>query len=289
MLRFALVARWVVVGLVAGAGVACTARSEAGDDCVNGRDDDGDDLIDCDDPNCVLDALCSKCGDGVVDSNEACDDGNVLDDDGCSSRCLRDACPNGNLDPGEDCDDGNLIAADGCSIRCEFDRCGNRILDNAVEQCEDGNRISGDGCSSTCFSEAPATCGDGTIEFDPETFVQLEQCDDRNRQGDDGCSATCLFEFCGDGITQKGLNEQCDDADPFRPPECTFCRIPECGDGFATPPEQCDDGDQQDGDGCNAACRVEFCGDGVVQTRLGEQCDDANPNAGDGCNFCTLE
>lgn len=232
----------------------CTG-SEGGDDCANGRDDDGDQLVDCADPGCAFEAVCGSCGDGVLDANEACDDGNIEDDDGCSERCLLTLCPNGNLDVGEQCDDGNLTAGDGCSIRCEFDRCGNRVLDGG-EECEDGNRVSGDGCSSTCASETPATCGDGTIAFDPDTFAQLEQCDDGDRRGNDGCSALCTFEFCGDGVTQEGIGEQCDDADPFRPPECSFCRIPRCGDGVVSAGEQCDDGNSVSGDGCSA-CRFQ--------------------------------
>lgn len=268
---------------------ACAPGAELGDDCNNGRDDDGDTLVDCADPTCILEDVCSACGDDVLNSNEACDDGNRLDGDGCSSRCLIDLCGNGDLDGAEECDDGNLVPADGCSIRCLIDRCGNRVLDTAVEQCEDGNRLDGDGCSATCDSEAPETCGDGEIAFDPETFAQLEQCDDGDRRGDDGCSSTCTFEFCGDGVTQKALGEQCDDADPFRPAACQFCRIPECGDGFISQGEQCDDGNGNDGDGCSVQCRQEFCGDGIRQPNLGEQCDDGNFNAGDGCNFCAIE
>ncbi len=45
----------------------------------NNIDDDGDGLIDKEDPDCI------RCGDGVVDAGEDCDDGNMLDGDGCSS------------------------------------------------------------------------------------------------------------------------------------------------------------------------------------------------------------
>ena len=49
--------------------------------------------------------------------------------------------------------------------------------------------------------------------------------------------------------------------------------------------EECDDGNAIDGDGCDANCILEFCGNGVVQA--GEQCDDGNANNGDGCtNTC---
>ncbi len=38
------------------------------------------------------------------------------------------------------------------------------------------------------------------------------------------------------------------------------------------------------------SCVTEFCGDGVLQTGLGEQCDDGNNQDGDGCSAdCQLE
>lgn len=54
-----------------------------------------------------------------------------------------------------------------------------------------------------------------------------------------------------------------------------------CGDGTVDRGEECDDGNNQDGDGCSAACVIELCGDGV--TSVGEACDDGNTTSGDGC------
>ncbi len=65
---------------------------------------------------------------------------------------------------------------------------------------------------------------------------------------------------------------------------------PRCGDKVITPPEECDDGNRVDGDGCSAACVKEFCGDKKVQAALGEQCDDGNKNSNDGCSAsCKIE
>lgn len=63
--------------------------------------------------------------------------------------------------------------------------------------------------------------------------------------------------------------------------------------------EQCDDGNQSSGDGCDSACTLEtynvstqtYCGDGTVQypndSWLYEQCDDGNSEEWDMCtNQC---
>ena len=82
-----------------------------------------------------------------------------------------------------------------------------------------------------------------------------------------------------------------------------------CGDGLAVPPEQCDDGNLQNGDCCSATCTTEpgcsctpapaftnakpsqcapICGDRKVTWY--EQCDDGNVQSGDGCSStCRIE
>ena len=62
-----------------------------------------------------------------------------------------------------------------------------------------------------------------------------------------------------------------------------------CGNGVADPEENglpgtdCEDGDTTAGDGCNAVCQPEFCGDGIEQPGIGEQCDDGNVRNDDAC------
>lgn len=59
------------------------------------------------------------CGDGVLDTDEICDDGNWADGDGCNASCSSDeSCGNGIVDPAEACDDGNVVDGDGCSSTC---------------------------------------------------------------------------------------------------------------------------------------------------------------------------
>ena len=62
-----------------------------------------------------------------------------------------------------------------------------------------------------------------------------------------------------------------------------------CGDGSLDEGEECDDGNNEDGDGCSALCIIEYCGDGIVNGFL-EECDDGNNEDGDGCSAdCQVE
>ena len=55
------------------------------------------------------------CGNGIVDPDEMCDDGNTTSGDGCRADCRKtEECGDAVIDDGEDCDDGNTNAADGC-------------------------------------------------------------------------------------------------------------------------------------------------------------------------------
>lgn len=101
---------------------------------------------------------------------------------------------------------------------------------------------------------------------------------------DDDCAADSLTT--GDGFTfdDVGLS------------------LVACGDGVIEGTEECDDGDTDAGDGCDATCAEEagwtcngepstcdtVCGDGVVAGDEG--CDDGNTAGGDGCDeMCAVE
>ncbi len=102
-------------------------------------------------------------------------------------------------------------------------------------------------------------------------------------------------EYCGDGIVQAELGEECDDGDRDScesDSTCDYnCTIQACGNGVACEntdfpllSEECDDGNGNSEDGCTSACVYEYCGDGVLQAGLGEECDDGNQADGDACN-----
>jgi cysteine-rich repeat protein len=176
-------------------------------------------------PACTL----AECGNGVVEAEEGCDDGNDIFGDGCTPACLLEptfnpdgsvnaVCGDGVKLPTEECDDGNTTSGDGCSNICLSEAvCGNGLREGA-EQCDDGNRISGDGCSAACRNEV---CGDGVTQAG-----QGEQCDDGNNVSGDGCNAQCLREYCGDGVRQASLGEECDDGNYYSGDGCSpYCVV----------------------------------------------------------------
>ena len=145
-------------------------------------------------PICII----GDCGNGVLDSGEECDDGNVLNGDGCSATCVREGCGNGIVDVaiGEVCDDGNTVDGDGCSADCRTnERCGNGVIDRELgEVCDDGNNASGDGCSADCLSVE--TCGNGYIDL-----AVGEECEPRIAIPDAlalqgvRCAADCRYSY----------------------------------------------------------------------------------------------
>lgn len=164
-----------------------------------------------------------RCGNGVIDEGEECDDRRPVGGDGCDETC--------HVEPGWDCPEPGMP--------CIAAECGDSIIAGG-EGCDDGNNIPGDGCSSACRLEEGWTCdnpgepcrrtvcGDGIVEG-------TEQCEDGNHDLGDGCDVFCKWEpVCSDGI-------------------CT----PRCGDGMRMEEEECDDGNTRSGDGCSENCTIE--------------------------------
>ena len=103
----------------------------------------------------------------------------------------------------------------------------------------------------------------------------------------DACENDCTLPVCGNGI--KDVGEECDDGNDVDGDGCeSDCTVtpgaPVCGNGIVEGDEECDDGNQRDGDGCESDCTLPFCGNGIVDR--GEQCD---PGLDDTCEpDCTL-
>ena len=89
------------------------------------------------------------CGDGIVQGNELCDDGNRNDEDS-TNACIEARCGDGiqrvdltESQPGfEYCDDGNASDTDACLTSCETARCGDGLVHAGVEECDDANPVA---------------------------------------------------------------------------------------------------------------------------------------------------
>ncbi len=178
-------------------------------------------------------------------------------------------------DDGVDNDDNGLVDCDDavCAFDAACDSCGDGVIDDD-EACD-----SGDGCDDAC---ALVACGNGLVDVG-------EDCDDGNVVRGDGCGDRCTADRCGDGTVQTALGEQCDDGNLVAHDGCSLrCQAEldvTCGNGQLDALEECEDGNGNDNDGCSAVCRFEFCGDGVLQPRLGERCETGTPN----CVGCRLQ
>ena len=168
-------------------------------------------------------ASIDECGDGELNGDEECDDGNTASGDGCSATCIEEFCGDGTVNGGEECDDGNRIDGDGCSSSCAAEYCGDGVVNDTDEECDDGNDVGGDGCNASCAAEY---CGDGVVNNGG-----TETCDDGNNVDGDGCSASCVAEYCGDGVVND-TGEECD-ADAGR----LSCATGVCADDCTCVPE----------------------------------------------------
>ncbi|MBU0767332.1 hypothetical protein KKF55_06190 [Patescibacteria group bacterium] len=138
------------------------------------------------------------CGNGRLEGQEQCDDGNSKGGDGCSVGCMREPsyyCPNCEgvtCTGGQVCTVSNTSTAFGGSPTCRdpnnlvtgvvtCSACGNGRPDLG-EECDDGNTVNTDACTNNCTN---ARCGDGIVQNGQEW------CDDGNTEDGDGCGSMC--------------------------------------------------------------------------------------------------
>jgi len=187
----------------------------------------------------------------------ACDgDGPSEEDGGASTEDggVPGACA-GEVD-GTSCGSGLICIDD----ECAESSCGDGFVDaDAGEECEDGNETAFDGCEpSTCTF----TCDEDADCNDMAPCNGEETCTDNvcaaGTPPDDG--TTCAIPAGGDGVCRA-----------------RECVDPGCGNGVVDGTEQCDDGNEMDGDGCDVDCTFSCetnadCDDGSVCTG-DEVCD----------------
>lgn len=243
-----------------------------------------------------------NCGNGIVDSNEECDDGNDSNEDGCldtrDGDCREASCGDGYVHTGvEACDDNNKDDGDYCAADCTAvtGECGDGVQ-QTNEKCDDGNQSINDYCSTDCLA-VTGWCGDGVAQGN-------EACDDSNNADGDYCAPDCLTVTgsCGDGNIQT--NETCDDGNIFTEiscdygiPTCTFCNSTcsaellltgeYCGDDTTNGAEACDDGNTTTEASCDYGTPTcTFCSSNCSAelTLVGAYCGDLTINGGEACD-----
>ena len=152
--------------------------------CANGFDDDGDGLVDCEDPQCAGQPDCveSLCGNHADDDGDGLVD--CLDQD-CAGKpaCVETLCANGADDDGDgttDCDDSDCEATSACFESA----CSNGADDDGdgATDCDDSDCAPTGACSET-------DCGNGSDD-DGDGFTD---CDDADCQ----LAGACQPQYCG--------------------------------------------------------------------------------------------
>ena len=268
------------------------------------------------------DSVCiqQNCGNGVVETGETCDDGELNGLYGfCSTQCDYDPsltllCGNSAVEGPEICDDGSnngqySLAGSICAWDCSGPgpRCGDGII-NGGEQCDGlpelwAGALCDDAGQAACTTDADCdtgvTCGDGDLTNDGNQLTY-----------DTSVDACPLIGFCVGG---SNADAECDPATgaligtggncstgggvctQFATSRTRTCSTSacswntwsgcvqqgSCGDGILDAGEQCDDGNSSNTDGCTNICQFNVCGDGFLNPAL-ESCD-LGPANGTAC------
>ena len=216
--------------------------------------------------------------------------------------CLPPVCGNDLVDTDEDCDDGNLMPKDGCDPSCHFEPpppgwdCHDLTWNDASCWC--GCGLVDPGCASpavTSCTNCPLGCAEGTCSSiepaDNKTCIGCgdgivdpgEDCDDANDAPGDGCLANCKRSAPYHWTCSPHYYDASDGCD------CGCGAIdPDCADATAASCAYCTDPGSCVAGLCpgniaaadNATCTG--CGNGVLDA--GEQCDDSNTLPYDGCS-----
>ncbi len=251
-------------------------------------------------PTCVL----PTCGDGVTDGNatygEACDEGAAMPTASCDNCAIPTGfCGDGAvgmaLQVKDDFETGDLSALDwevqnwavnteqqnngSYSLRTTNYNVNNSLAVAAVEAYSDGEvcfnywgetelnydyfRFYVDGAiiweRSGIFAAAWAeSCH--PVSVGVHQFVWEYHKDSTTHDGHDRIYIDDLRFTAGD------YPEQCDDGDTATGDGCNaFCLDETCGNGTIDEGEECDDGGTADNDGCSVGCAIEYCGNGELE------------------------
>jgi len=227
------------------------------------------------------------CGDGTRDAGEDCDDGNADNTDSCTQYCKKAVCGDGYTQPsnGEQCDDKNKVDGDGCNT-CQKQATTVVTITTVTTVTNTGGgttTVVADGNGGGNPTKACPDGGDEECKFPGQRFVDEGKIQVADCPGDESCgtfvdillcSATCQKTVekssvtCNDGYhivnnVVEGLiyagcgcehdsEGNCLAAKPLHPEADAIC-----GNALLEAGEECDDGNQMNGDSCSSSCQVE--------------------------------
>ena len=196
----------------------------------------------------------TQCG-----SDAECDDGNACNG---AEACVLGMCGSSeNIEDGSTCSIEGMTGTFVCiSGYCVAGFCGDGVVDatgDIPETCDDGNDVSGDGCDPDCMY----SCEDSSECDDTEVCNGEEACDEMTH--------TCQPGMPLPDMTDCGMDRVCNSGS---------CIPAGCQNGVLDPGEQCDDGNDVSGDGCEPDCSY-TCSDDT-------DCTDGN--ACNGAEVCDL-
>ena len=287
---YTIVATWTSsCGIVLARGTAQFVVGAGELDCSNGSDDDGDGLVDCEDPECAGDPACVEtlCADGLDDDGDGlvdCEDPdcaldpvclpetdctNGIDDD--SDGFVDCADPDCALDPAcpeTDCTNGLDDDGDGQADCLDLD-CAD---DPACTETDCGNGLDDDG-------DGAADCADLDCAKDPACFEN----DCTNGVDDDGDGgADCADSDCaGDPACEP--ESPCDDGLDNDSDGLVDCDDPDCAGSPTCPETNCTNGVDDDGDGFVDCADSDCAGDPAC---FESDCTNGVDDDGDGLTDC---
>ena len=257
--------------------IACKWFNPAKPNCWNGIYEQWENCLTC--PEDLWWACRWKCGDGVLNVNEECDNGEDNGHDGiCTFECKKATdetkyCGNSKIEKWEECDHGILNGKDWeCSKECKNVKkewkCWNGVIEEAWwEECDmwDNNGKEWVNCTKEC--KYKNKCGNGWYDG-------VETCDTCPEDLWDNCKPDVNEWECGDGKIDKW--ETCGNC----PEDVGRC----CWNSVLDPWEDCDT--------CPQDANCDKCGNGEKDEW--ETCDTCPEDFGGcvksaECNSCPCE